>query len=123
MAVADRCLKLAGYNSRIDHHSHAAWGLEGRPTVHEDMAAQAPRRCGILSDRCELDRQAETDNVLLQELEVRPKRLSGLVVHTVSAVVEWLEKLHGRVLIFYYQLSHIRVDRERYQDALNVYRP
>ena len=27
------------------------------------------------------------------------------------------------MLIFCYQLSHIRAGRERYQDALNVYRP
>ena len=40
-----------------------------------------------------------------------------------SAVAERLEKLRGRVLIFCYQLSHIRAGRERYQDALHVYRP
>lgn len=121
--AANRCLELAGHAERIDHRSHAARGLEERPTVHEGVAAQALERRGILSDRCELSRQIKADNALLRELKAELKKLSDLVVHTVSAVAERLEKLRGRVLIFCYQLSHIRAGRERYQDALHVYRP
>ena len=121
--AANRCLELAGHAERIDHRSHAARGLEERPTVHEGVAAQALERRGILSDRCELNRQIKADNALLRELKAELKKLSDLVVHTVSAVAERLEKLRGRVLIFCYQLSHIRAGRERYQDALHVYRP
>ena len=121
--AANRCLELAGHAERIDHRSHAARGLEERPTVHEGVAAQALERRGILSDRCELNRQIKADNALLRELKAELKKLSDLVVHTVSAVAERLEKLRGRVLIFCYQLSHIRAGRERYQEALHVYRP
>ena len=121
--AANRCLELAGHAERIDHRSHSARGLEERPTVHEGVAAQALERRGILSDRCELNRQIKADNALLRELKAELKKLSDLVVHTVSAVAERLEKLRGRVLIFCYQLSHIRAGRERYQDALHVYRP
>ena len=121
--AANRCLELAGHAERIDHRSHAARGLEERPTVHEGVAAQVLERRGILSDRCELNRQIKADNALLRELKAELKKLSDLVVHTVSAVAERLEKLRGRVLIFCYQLSHIRAGRERYQDALHVYRP
>ena len=121
--AANRCLELAGHAERIDHRSHAARGLEERPTVHEGVAAQALERRGILSGRCELNRQIKADNALLRELKAELKKLSDLVVHTVSAVAERLEKLRGRVLIFCYQLSHIRAGRERYQDALHVYRP
>ena len=121
--AANRCLELAGHAERIDHRSHAARGLEERPTVHEGVAAQTLERRGILSDRCELNRQIKADNALLRELKAELKKLSDLVVHTVSAVAERLEKLRGRVLIFCYQLSHIRAGRERYQDALHVYRP
>ena len=121
--AANRCLELAGHAERIDHRSHAARGLEERPTVHEGVAAQALERRGILSDRCELNRQIKADNALLRELKAELKKLSDLVVHTVSAVAERLEKLRGRVLIFCYQLSHIRAGRERYQDALHVYCP
>ena len=121
--AANRCLELAGHAERIDHRSHAARGLEERPTIHEGVAAQALERRGILSDRCELKRQIKADNALLRELKAELKKLSDLVVHTVSAVAARLEKLRGRVLIFCYQLSHIRAGRERYQDALHVYRP
>ena len=121
--AANRCLELAGHAERIDHRSHAARGLEERPTVHEGVAAQVLERRGILSDRCALNRQIKADNDLLRELKAELKKLSDLVVHTVSAVAERLEKLRGRVLIFCYQLSHIRAGRERYQDALHVYRP
>ena len=121
--AANRCLELASHAERIDHRSHAARGLEERPTVHEGVAAQVLERRGILSDRCELNRQIKADNALLRELKAELKKLSDLVVHTVSAVAERLEKLRGRVLIFCYQLSHIRAGRERYQDALHVYRP
>ena len=121
--AANRRLELAGHAERIDHRSHAERGLEERPTIHEGVAAQALERRGILSDRCELNRQIKADNALLRELKAELKKLSDLVVHTVSAVAERLEKLRGRVLIFCYQLSHIRAGRERYQDALHVYRP
>ena len=121
--AANRCLELAGHDSRIDHRSHAARGLEERPTIHEGVAAQALERRGIISDRCELNRQIKADNALLRELKAEIKKLAGVVVHTVSAVAERLEKLRSRVLIFCYQLSHIRAGRERYQDALHVYRP
>ena len=121
--AANRCLELAGHDSCIDHRSHAARGLEERPTIHEGVAAQALERRGIISDRCELNWQIKADNALLRELKAELKKLSDLVVHTVSAVAERLEKLRGRVLIFCYQLSHIRAGRERYQDALHVYRP
>ena len=121
--AANRCLELAGHAERIDHRSHAARGLEERPTIHEGVAAQALERRGILSDRCELNRQIKADNALLRELKAELKKLSDLVVHTVSAVAARLEKLRGRVLIFCYQLSHIRAGRELYQDALHVYRP
>ena len=122
-AAANRYLELAGHAERIDHRSHAARGLEERPTVHEGVVAQALERCGIISDRCELNRQIKADNDLLRELRAEVKKLTGLVIRAIPAVAERLEKLRGRVLIFCYQLSHIRAGRERYQDALNVYRP
>ena len=121
--AANRCLELAGHDSRIDHRSHAARGLEERPTIHEGVAAQALERRGILSDRCELNRQIKADNALLRELKAEVKKLAALVSHAVPAAAERLEKLRGRILIFCYQLSHIRVGQAHCQEALAVYRP
>ena len=121
--AANRCLELAGHAERIDHRSHAARGLEERPTVHEGVAVQALERRGILSDRCELNRQIKADNALLRELKAEVKKLAALVAHTVPAVAERLEKLRSRILIFCYQLSHIRAGRASCQKALTVYKP
>ena len=122
-AAANRCLKLAGHDSRIDHRSHAERGLEERPTIHEGVAAQALERRGIVSGRCELNRQIKADNALLRELKAEVKKLDALVARTVPAVAERLEKLRSRILIFCYQLSHIRSDRASCQKALTVYKP
>ena len=121
--AANRCLELAGHDSRIDHRSHAERGLEERPTIHEGVAAQALERRGIISDRCELNRQIKADNALLRELKAELKKLAALVAHTVPAVAERLEKLRSRILIFCYQLSHIRAGRASCQKALTVYKP
>ena len=37
-------------------------GWRNGPTVHEGVAAQVLERRGILSDRCELNRQIKADN-------------------------------------------------------------
>ncbi len=87
------------------------------------MAAQALERRGIVSDRCELNRQIKADNALLRELKAEVKKLAGLVICTIPAVAERLEKLRGKVLIFCYQLSHIRARQASYQETLNVYKP
>ena len=120
--AANRCLEMAGHAERIDHRSHAARGLEERPTIHEGVAAQALERRGIISDRCELNQQIKADNALLRELKAEIKKLADLVALTVPVVAEKLEKLRSKVLILCYQLSHIRVGQKQYQETLNVYR-
>lgn len=121
--AANRCLELASHAERIDHRSHAARGLEECPTIHEGVAAQALERRGIISDRCELNRQIKAGNALLRELKAEIKKLAALVAHTMPVVAEKLEKLRSKVLIFCYQLSHIRAGRGSCQKALDAYKP
>ena len=121
--AANRCLEQAGHAERIDHRSHAERGLEERPTIHEGVAAQALERRGIISDRCELNRQIKADNALLRELKAEIKKLAGVVARTVPVVAEKLEKLRSKVLIFCYQLSHIRAGRSSCQKALDAHKP
>ena len=68
--VSNRYLERAGREERIDHRSNAARGLDEIPTIHEGVAAQALERKGIISDRCELNRQIKADNALLNCLVV-----------------------------------------------------
>ena len=122
-AAANRYLELAGHAERIDHRSHAARGLEERPTVHEGVVAQALERCGIISDRCELNQQIKVNKALLRELKAEIKKLADLVAYTVPAVAERLEELRGKILILCYQLSYIHAGQAKYQESLNVYKP
>ena len=121
--VSNRCLERAGREERIDHRSNAARGLDEIPTIHEGVAAQALERKGIISDRCELNRQIRADNALLRELKAEIKKLAALVARTVPAIAEGLEKMRSRVLIFCYQLSHIRGGKTHIQKSLAVWKP
>ena len=121
--VSNRCLERAGREERIDHRSNAARGLDEIPTIHEGVAAQALERKGIISDRCEINRQIKADNALLRELKAEIKKLAAMIARTVPAIAEGLEKLRGRVLIFCYQLSHIRSGKAHIQKSLSVWKP
>ena len=121
--VTNRYLESAGREERIDHRSNAARGLDEIPTIHESVTVQALERKGIVSDRCEMNRQIRADNALLRELKAEIKKLAALVARTVPAIAEGLEKLRSRVLIFCYQLSHIRNGKSHIQKSLAVWKP
>ena len=121
--VSNRYLERAGREERIDHRSNAARGIYEIPTIHEGVTACAMERKGIISDRCELNRQIRADNALLRELKAEIKKLAALVARTVPAIAEGLEKLRSRVLVFCYQLSHIRSGKSHIQKSLAVWKP
>ena len=121
--VSNRCLERAGREERIDHRSNAARGLDEQPTIHEGVAAQALERKGIISDRCEINRQIKADSALLRELKAEVKKLAALVSRTVPAIAEGLEKLRSRVLIFCYQLRHIGVGKYNLGNRVKAVKP
>ena len=121
--VSNRYLERYGHDERIDHRSNAARGLDEIPTIHEGVTAQALERKGVISDRCEINRQIRADNALLRKLKAEIKKLAALVARTVPAIAEGLEKLRSRVLIFCYQLSHIRNGKSHIQKSLAVWKP
>ena len=121
--VSNLYLERAGRVERIDHRSNAARGLDEISTIHEGVTAQALERKRIISDRCEIDRQIKAENALLRELKAAVKKLAALVARTVPAIAEGLEKLRSRVLIFCYQLSHIRSGKSHIQKSLAVWKP
>ena len=121
--VSNRYLERYGHDERIDHRSNAARGLDEIPTIHEGVTARALERKGVIADRCEINRQIKADNALLRELKAEIKKLATLVARTVPAIAEGLEKLRSRVLIFCYQLSHIRNGKSHIQKSLAVWKP
>ena len=121
--VTNLHLERTGHEERIDHRSHAERGLLERPTVHEGVVARAMEKKGIISDRCELNRQIKADNALLRELKAEIQKLAAMIARTVPTIAEGLEKLRSRVLIFCYQLSHIRSGKSHIQKSLAVWKP
>ena len=95
--VSNRCLERAGHEERIDHRSHADRGLTEQPTIHEGVVARALEKKGIISDRCEINRQIKADNALLRELKkelpiYHVKRHQALAVR-IAELTEDLEEL------------------------------
>lgn len=109
--VTNRYLEQYGHEERIDHRSHADRGLTELPTIHEGVSARAMEKKGIISDRCELNRQIKADNALLRELKATVKKLMQAVKNTVPAIAEAMEKIRSSILIFSYQLRYIGVGK------------
>ena len=121
--AANRYLKRYGHEERIDHRSHAERGLDERPTIHEGVVARALERHGIISDRCEINRQIKADNALLRELKVAVRKLAQAVKNTIPALAEAMERLRGNMIIFRYQLRHIGMGKHRMNEHIQAVIP
>jgi hypothetical protein len=111
--TVNQSLERNGRDERIDHRSHAARGLDEQPTVHEGVIARALERQGIVSDRCELNRQIKADNALLRELKNQVKKLAQAVQNTVPALAEALESLRAKMIVFRYQFRRIDASKQQ----------
>ena len=118
--AANRYLKRYGHEERIDHRSHAERGLDEQPTIHEGVFARALERQGIISDRCEINRQIKADNALLRELKVAVRKLAQAVKNTIPALAEAMERLRGNMIIFRYQLRHIGMGKHRMNEHIQA---
>ena len=121
--ATNRFLERAGTEERVDHRSHAERGLDEQPTVHEGVAARAMEAAGIVSDRCELNRQIKADNLLLRTLKAQVKKLLSVVKNTVIGIARALETMRKNLLIFRYHVLHSGADKKRIASALDVLRP
>lgn len=120
--VTNRYLEQYGHDARIDHRSHAERGLDEQPTVHGGVIARALEQKGVISDRCELNRQIKADNALLRELKAAVKKLMQAVKNTLPAIAEAMERLRSNMLIFKYQLLHIGSGKQAINKSLKIYR-
>ena len=83
--AVNRSLEQNEIAERIDHRSHAERGLIEQPTIHEGVIARALEKKGVVSDRCELNRQIRRDNselrIILQEIEKLKSAVPTSVQH------------------------------------------
>ena len=121
--VTNRHLETAGHEERIDHRSHADRGLTEQPTIHEGVVARALEKKGIVSDRCELNRQIKADNKLLRELKTTVKKLMQAVKVSVPALAEAMESLRANMVIFRYQIRYAGFGKHKLSESLNVLKP
>lgn len=121
--TVNRCLERSGHEERVDHRSHAERGLDEQPTIHEGVAARALEKKGILSDRCELNRQIKADNALLRELKSLVKKLMDAVKNTVPAIAEAMETVRQKMIVFRYQLLYIGTGKRQITDTLHAVQP
>lgn len=105
-------LERQGMEERIDHRSHADRGLEEQPTIHEGVVARALERQGIVSDRCEMNRQIKADNALLRGLKQTVKALTEAVKNSLSDIADALETIRSNILILYYEMRCVRADKD-----------
>ena len=121
--AANRYLERYGHEERIDHRSHEERGLDEQPTIHEGVVARALERQGIISDRCEINRQIKADNALLRELKAAVRKLAQAVKNTIPALAEAMERLRGNMIIFRYQLRHIGMGKHRMNEHIQAVIP
>ena len=121
--VTNHHLETAGHEERIDHRSHADRGLTEQPTIHEGVVARALEKKGIVSDRCELNRQIKADNALLRELKATVKKLMQAVKASVPALAEAMESLRANMVIFRYQIRYAGFGKHKLSESLNVLKP
>ena len=118
--AVNRSLERYGFEERVDHRSNAARGLDEQPTVHEGVIARALERKGIVSDRCELNRQIKRDNALLRELKAQVKKLMQAVKNTIPSLAEAMESVRGKMILFLYQLRYITGGKNRLTRNLDI---
>lgn len=116
-------LERVGADARIDHRSHAERGLDEQPTIHEGVTARALEKKGIISDRCEINRQIKADNALLRQLKAQVKKLIQAVKDSLPAFAEAMEGIRSKVMVFCYQFSHIRSGQRDFRQSLSILKP
>ena len=103
-AWADEVNKYLDPENHIDSRSHSERGLDEQPTVHEGVIARRLEGKGIISERCELNRQIKADNRLLRTLKSEFTKLKKAVANTLPAVAEALESIRMNLIVLRYKV-------------------
>lgn len=120
--TVNRALKEIGRAERIDHRSHATRGFDEQPTIHEGVEAMRIEAKGFVSERRALNRQIRADNALLRKLKEQIRKLAKAMQMDIPRLADAMEKLRADMVIFCYQLSHIREGRQKGLSDLKLLR-
>ena len=121
--VSNRYLERAGREERIDHRSNAARGLDEIPTIHEGVTAQALERKGIVSDRCELNREIREQNKLICAIRDEITKLKNTIMTSVPALAKALETARKGILLLRYSWLYHTGAAENLEKNIRLIRP
>ena len=109
-------------DTRIDHRSFADQGRDEQPTIHEGYHARDMEKKGLISDRCEINRQIRSDNRLFRELKRQVEKLAKTISANIPAIARRLEQLRGTMIMIRYYLFHNGRSRLLLRILRNYYR-
>ena len=121
--VSNCCLERAGREERIDHRSNAARGLDEIPTIHEGAAAQALERKGIISDRCEINREIREQNKLIRAIRDEITKLKNTIMTSIPTLAKALETARKGILLLRYSWLYHTGAAENLENNIQLIRP
>ena len=121
--VSNRYLERAGFAERIDHRSNAERGLDTIPTFHEGPVARALERQGVVSFRCEINRQIREQNRLIRALRAEIQKLTEAIKSSVPALARALETARKGILLLRYSWLYHTGAARKLDESIQAIQP
>ena len=121
--VSNRYLERAGFTERIDHRSNAERGLDTIPTIHEGPVARALERQGVVSFRCEINRQIREQNRLIRALRAEIQKLTEAIKSSVPALARALETARKGILLLRYSWLYHTGAARKLDESIQAIQP
>ena len=124
--LAEAVNKMLAQNqihASIDHRSFADQGITEQPTIHEGYIAQNMEKKGMISDRCEINRQIRADNKMLRELKAQVAKLAQAVERSIPVIAETMEAIRNHMVFTQYHLLHNEMQKEVIHDWIQHFHP
>ena len=103
--VTNKALEQNSIDARVDCRSFKERDIDEQPTIHEGVTARIIEQRGVISERCEINRQIRKDNVLLRELKAIVQDLADKIKNSAKNIAARLETLRGRLITIQYQFN------------------
>ena len=110
-------------HASIDHRSFADQGITEQPSIHEGYIAQNMEKKGMISDRCEINRQIRADNKMLRELKAQVAKLAQAVERSIPVIAETMEAIRNHMIFTQYHLLHNEMQKEVIHDWIQHFHP
>ena len=121
--AVNKMLSQNQIHASIDHRSFADQGITEQPTIHEGYIAQNMEKKGMISDRCEINRQIRADNKMLRELKAQVAKLAQAVERSIPVIAETMEAILNHMIFTQYHLLHNEMQKEVIHDWIQHFHP